>query len=325
MKTIMIYSLLFLLLATVTSSAQQKSARTATVNKKEKVAYPLCYEVKVNILIRTVETYPSDRSPAPKWEELVQISGTLVGNAIMGRVEKIVSDKDYWAYLKDKGSTPVFTANSDYKVKDDNLDVVFHKRCPLQVNIERTEWEYKDFGRDGRKYVKTLDYRAAGINDMQCLLLSIHPYYADKPIEAYKPVDRLLLFSHYAVAINIQTYSEYIAKHIPGNGRILKWDDQTKQLEPAGKDVSINVIGKKSDWEYREDTKPLAIMGSALNNYFLGELGATKAYDMKGEWRSEDQKKEKTIHVRLEFRRIADANATSTIDPPPPPLEDWER
>ena len=280
------------------------------------------YEVRVNIKIHTVKTYPSDRTSAPKWEEFMQITGTLVGEVVRGRVEKLDSDPEYFMDLiRTGGQVPVFIATSDYEVKDDNFNVVFRKRCPLQVNIERTEWEYKDFGRDGKKYVKIFDYRASGINDKQTILMGIHPYW---PEERDDPKDGTGLSPHYAVALNVETYTEHFAKPVPGNGRILKWDDYAMRLEPSSDKVSLNVMGRKSSREYRQGTKPPAIVVHELNKYFLNPSGGTEVYNLTGWSREEGNGRTTGINVRLEFRSIADANATSTIDPPPPPLEDWD-
>lgn len=83
--------------AVITAQAGDKKATCLiTVSEEEEVTYPLCYEVKVNIGIRTIITYESDKDPAPKEELLVQISGTLIGTSVKGRIEKIVSDPDYW-------------------------------------------------------------------------------------------------------------------------------------------------------------------------------------------------------------------------------------
>ena len=95
----------------------------------------------------------------------MQITGTLVGEVVRGRVEKLDSDPEYFMDLiRTGGEVPVFIATSDYKVKDDNFNVVFRKRCPLQVNIERTEWEYKDFGATGK--IRE-DIRLPGIGDQR--------------------------------------------------------------------------------------------------------------------------------------------------------------
>lgn len=296
---------------------------TVTVSKKEEVKYPLCYEVRVNIEVRTVNTSPSDRIPAPKWEEIMQIKGSLVGDVVRGRIEEIASDPGYWWYLRDKGHTPVFVASSDYEVKDDNFKVVFRKRCPLQVNIERTEWDYKDFSRDGKKYVKTLDYRAAGINDKQTIRMGIHPYYEmdeNDPEPVLRPVHR-----KYAVALDVSTYTEHFAKPIPGNGRMLRWDDRLMKLEPYTNEVSVNVQGKISNREYEEHVTPPLIDEFPLNEYFLNPSGGIRSFILTGKSYEEGNGRTIEIHVTLEFRSIANVEATSTIDPPPPPLEDWER
>ncbi|SFK63458.1 Ig-like domain-containing protein [Proteiniphilum acetatigenes] len=296
---------------------------TVTVTKKEEVKYPLCYEVRINITVRTVTISPSDRNPAPKREEIMQIKGSVVGEVVRGRIEKIASDTDYWWYLRDKGHTPVFIANSDYEVKDDDFNVVFNKRCPLQVNIERTEWDYKDFSRDGMQYVKTLDYRAAGINDKQTIQMGIHPYYemdVHDPDPVLRPVIR-----QYVVALNVLTYTEHFAKPIPGNGRMLRWDDQKMKLEPYGNEVSVDVLGRISSREYDEHVTPPLIGEIPLNQYFLNPSGGTKKFILTGKSYEEGNRRSTEINVTLEFRCIADVKATSTIDPPPPPLEDWER
>jgi hypothetical protein len=260
---------------------------------------------------------PSEKDPAPKHESVVQISGILVGTTVMGRVEKIVSDPNYWAGLAQHGTVPVFTASSDYKLRDPNdfSKIIFQTRGPLQVNVKCTEMDYV-----GEKYTKVYDFLSEGKNTMQAILLNIVPYFPSR----MNPLPPIL--PHYVVGLDIQTYTEHLGKPIVGNGHSLKWDYNAEQLQPTGNELYMGITGKKTETDPGEGVESPLIGRDILNTYFMNASGGSLSLGLKGSRTQEDSgsKTTSTIMIKLEFRSIPNILALPSINPPPPQLEDWD-
>lgn len=312
--------------AVITAQAGGKKATcVVTVTEKQEVTYPLCYEVSVNIGIRTVTTLPSGKDPAPKHESIVQISGVIVGTAVVGRVEKIVSDPNYWAGLAQHGTVPVFTGSSDYKLRDPNdySNIIFQTRGPLQVNVKRTEMDYvtvEEGGKPVEKYTKVYDFLSEGKNPMQAIMLSIVPYFPSRT----NPPPPIL--PQYVVGLDIQTYTEYLGKAIVGNGHSLKWDYLKEQLQPTGNALYMGITGKKTETDPGDGVESPLIGRDLLNTYFLKAEGGSLSLGLKGSEKRDDSgtKTESTIMVNLNFRSIPNMLALPALNPPPPQLEDWD-
>lgn len=305
--------------AIIKAQAGDKSAScTVTVIEEEEESYPLCYEVAVNIGIRTITTYPSEKDPAPKEESVVQISGTLLGTAVLNRIERLESEPDYWEALTGQGYVPVFTGNSDFKLRDENdySNILFETRAPLNVSVKREEMDYILFD-DGEKYVKIFDFLSEGANPKQAISLRIEPY----------SLDRTLNVPFYIVGLNILTYTEYLGDEITGNGHCLKWDYFTMQLEPSNDKLYFGILGEKTSTDPGEDvTQSPLIEKASLNNYFLNPAGGTWTVNLDGSSDRENSgtRTQSFIKIKLEFRSIQDVQALPEADTPPPPLEDWD-
>lgn len=304
-------------------SGDKKAACSVTVVEEEEATYPLCHEVKVNIGIRTITTYPSDKDPAPKDESYVQISGTVVGTAVTGRIEKIVSNADYWAGLAQYGSVPVFTGSSDYKIRDENdySNVLFHSRGPLQVNVQRSEMDYVSFNEGGKmveKYIKVYDFLSAGKNEMEAISLVIEPYF---PSTAIPP-----LIPHYVLDLNILTYTEFLGQKILGNGHSLRWNYTSESLEPTGDELYMGIAGRKTETDPGEGVTSPLVQRDMLNNYFMDASAAGLSLSLSGSSYRENSgvKTQRTIMIKLEFRSVPTILALPSISMPPPPLEDWD-
>lgn len=312
--------------AVITAQAGDKKATcVVTVSEKEEVKYPLCYEVEVNLGIRTITTFSSEKDPAPKEESLVQISGTLIGTAVVGRIEKIINDKDYWAGLAQHGEVPVFMASSHYKLRDENdySKIIFESRGPLQVSVKRTEMDYVLF-KEGTsyvdKYIKVYDFLSEGKNEMQSISLDIVPYFPTRlnPLPPISP--------QYVVGLDILTYLEYTGKKIVGNGHSLKWNYNTEKLEPTGNELYMGIGGSKTETDPGEGVESPLIDRDKLNTYFMNASGGSLSLSMNGSEYKENSGTitQKKIMLTLKFRSIPSVLALPIATPPPPPLEDWD-
>lgn len=310
--------------AVITAQAGDKKATClVTVSEEEEESYPIGYVVKVNIGVHTVTTYFSGKDPEPKEESTVQISGTIVGTAVYDRIEKIVSDPDYWVGLAQHGTVPVFTGSSDYKLRDQNdySNIIFQTRGPLQVNVNRTEMNYVTIEENENpveKYVKVYDFLSQGKNDMQSISLTIVPYF---PSNLVPP-----LFPQYVVDLEILTYIEYISNKIVGNGHSLKWDYFTEQLEPTGDDLYMGITGSLTETDPEVGEEPVLISRETLNDYFLNRSGGSLTLNLSGSSEEDfsTSKRQRTIRINLEFSSIPNILAIPGIDMPSPPLEDWD-
>lgn len=309
--------------AIITARAGDKTATCiVTIVEEEEEIYALCHEVVVNIGIKTIITYPSEKDPAPKEESVVQISGTLLGTAVMTRIERLATEPEYWETLTEQGNVPIFTANSDFKLRDENdySNILFETRAPLQVHVKRDEMDYILFEEGGsyiERYVKIFDFLSEGLNEKQTLSLRILPF----------SLDRTLNVPFYIVGLDILTYTEYLGDDIVGNGHCLKWDNFTMQLEPSNDELYMGITGEKTSTDPGEEVTKSPLAGKdALNNYFLNPEGATLVLNLDGSSDNENSgtRTQKVIRVKLEFRKIPDILAMPIVNTPPPPLEDWD-
>ncbi len=309
--------------ATIKAQAGDKSATcTVTVIEDEEIVYPLCHEVMVNIGIRTITTYPSGKDPAPKDESFVQISGTLLGNAVMGRIERLAEEPDYWETITQSGNVPVFTASSEFKLRDDNdySHILFHAKAPLQVSVKKEEMDYVLFDEGGtsvERYVKVFDFLSEGTNPKQAISLNIQPF----------SLNRTLNVPLYIVGLNILTYVEHLGEDIVGNGHCKKWDYFTMQLEPTDDELYFGITGTITSIDPGEDvTKSPLIEKATLNDYYLNPSGGIMTLNLEGSSETENSgvRTQRFIKIKLDFRSVQDILAMPLPNTPPPPLEDWD-
>lgn len=301
--------------ALITAQAGNKSVTcTVTVTEDTEETYPKYYEVGVNIGIHTVTTPPSEKDPAPKEESWVQISGTLHGTAVVNRIDRLVNEPGYWETLTQQANVFVFTANSHFKIRDENdfSQIIYETRGPLEVNVKREEMDYI-----GEQYVKVYDFLSAGTNAKQAISLSILPY----------SLDRTLNIPYYIFGLEVLTYTEYIGDDIVGNGHSLTWNNITMQLEPSDDELFFGITGKKTSTDPGpEVTKTPLIPADEFNDYFLNPEGGTLVVTLDGKSTTDNSGiiTRKDIIVKLSFRSIQDILGMPMDPPPPPPLEDWD-
>ena len=274
------------------------------------------YAVTVTIEKRTISTQPSDKNPAPESREIKRITGKVIGQAVIGRIEKIASQKDYWGDLAQNGNVPVFTASSQFisRDKSDYSKITLDLRNPLNVTINRTEMDYVP-SRNSEKYVKNSDFKAQGKNEAESISLRILPYHSVGPVVPISP--------HYVIVINVNKYTDKMRERPVGNGNCLKWDYEAEQLTPVNAPLYLAVTGTVSEAN-PTNGDPVLTPASELNNYFLKPSGRDLVLSLSGStYEEENQKRSTKIHVKLEFSPIS--NTLQLVElPSSPPAEDWE-
>lgn len=310
--------------AVVAAQAGDKKATCVVeVTGEDELQYPFCHEVKVNIGIRTVTVYPSDKDPGPKYESMVQISGTIAGTAVMGRIEKIVSIPGYWSDLAQYSHVPVFTGSSGYQFRDPNdySKIITELRCPLQAHIQRTEMDYvtvKEGDKTVEKYTKVYDFLATGKHDKEAISLSVEPYF---PTIAIPP-----LTPHYVVALDVLTYTDRFGEKVLGNGHSLRWDYITESLKPTGNELYMSVIGGKTETDPEKGTTSPIVSAKTINDYFMNPSGGQLSLKLNGSSSQDDNGiiTQRNVMINLYFNSIPNLLSIPSIDAPPPPLEDWD-
>lgn len=276
------------------------------------------YAVKVTINVQTTVPVESDRDPAPVYKESKQISGTVVGRAIMGTMEKIASDKNAWGQLGSVGTATVFTGHSNFKLRDeeDYSKIAYEVKYPIRVHMDKMEMDYVGTGNDER-YTRVSEFKAQGLNEVEAIALTIKPYH---PLTAIPPVE-----PHYVVMLAISRYIGNMSAKPEGNGHDLKWDYNEEKLVPTNNPLNISVLGTLTQDDPPEGVKPVITRARDFNDFFLGGGKGSLTLDLIGSsFEPENSNRSRNISVTLEFYKIPSVLAMPLPADSTPHLEDWD-
>jgi hypothetical protein len=261
------------------------------------------YSVKVSVQIQTNVPAVSDKDPAPVYLENKQISGTVIGKVIKRNIGNFDEDKDAWKKMTEKGNVTVFTAHSNFRLRDENdySKIAWENKYPVTVNIEKVEMDYVGTA-ENLKYTKTVDFKAGGVNDAEAISLTIQPF---NPTLTETPAT-----SHYVVMLAISRYMDKMSITPEGKGQSLKWDDSKQELVPDNSPLDISVMGTLTEKDPPAGWKAVITDAKEFNDYFLGDSSENLILNLEGfSFEPGNSNRTRKITVRLEFTKVPDISA----------------
>ncbi len=261
------------------------------------------YSVKVSVQIQTNVPAVSDKDPAPVYLENKQISGTVIGKVIKRNIGNFDEDKDAWKKMTEKGNVTVFTAHSNFRLRDENdySKIAWENKYPVTVNIEKVEMDYVGTA-ENLKYTKTVDFKAGGTIDAEAISLTIQPF---NPTLSEPPAT-----PHYVVMLAISRYMDKMSITPEGKGQSLKWDDSRQELVPDNTPLNISVMGTLTEKDPPAGWKAVITDAKEFNDYFLSDSSENLILNLEGSsFEPGNSNRTRKITVRLEFAKVPDISA----------------